>query len=53
MTWQGTPYEGHVYAISLRFHQEYPFKAPTVRFESTCFREHLDAIRTCWFCLKT
>lgn len=30
---QGTVYEGHTYAISLRFPPEYPYKAPTVRFE--------------------
>ncbi|GAA6017594.1 hypothetical protein JCM11491_005295 [Sporobolomyces phaffii] len=39
---EATPYEGHVYAISLRFHNEYPFKAPTVRFESTCFHPNVD-----------
>ncbi|GAA5873209.1 hypothetical protein JCM1840_005601 [Sporobolomyces johnsonii] len=35
---EGTPYEGHTYAISLRFPESYPFKSPTVRFESTCYR---------------
>lgn len=37
-TTQGTFYQGHEYAISLKFPQEYPYKAPTVRFETTCFR---------------
>ncbi|BGP04093.1 Ubiquitin-conjugating enzyme E2 C [Rhodotorula toruloides] len=39
---EGTVYEGHVYAISLRFPPEYPYKAPVVRFESTCYHPNVD-----------
>ncbi|GAA5935886.1 hypothetical protein JCM1841_005830 [Sporobolomyces salmonicolor] len=39
---EGTPYEGHTYAISLRFPESYPFKSPTVRFESTCYHPNVD-----------
>ncbi|GAA5832286.1 hypothetical protein JCM5353_005693 [Sporobolomyces roseus] len=39
---EATPYEGHVYAISLRFPPEYPYKAPAVKFESTCFHPNVD-----------
>ncbi|GAA6030470.1 hypothetical protein JCM8097_006163 [Rhodosporidiobolus ruineniae] len=39
---EGTPYEGHTYAISLRFPPEYPYKPPTVRFESTCYHPNVD-----------
>lgn len=35
---QGTFYAGHTYAISLSFPPTYPYAAPTVRFESTCYR---------------
>ncbi|GAA5833485.1 hypothetical protein JCM11251_003508 [Rhodosporidiobolus azoricus] len=38
---EGTPYEGHTYAISLQFPPEYPYKAPTVRFESTCYHPNV------------
>lgn len=36
---QGTVYAGHVYAISLSFPPTYPYAAPTVRFETTCYRQ--------------
>ncbi|BGP44181.1 Ubiquitin-conjugating enzyme E2 C [Rhodotorula kratochvilovae] len=39
---EGTVYEGHTYAISLRFPADYPYKAPTVRFESTCYHPNVD-----------
>ncbi|SCV67313.1 BQ2448_5959 [Microbotryum intermedium] len=39
---EGTYYENHVYAISLRFPPTYPYAAPTVRFESTCFHPNVD-----------
>ncbi|GAA5887096.1 hypothetical protein JCM6882_009445 [Rhodosporidiobolus microsporus] len=38
---EATPYEGHTYAISLKFPPEYPYKAPTIRFESTCFHPNV------------
>lgn len=35
---QGTYYSDQTYAISLKFPPTYPYAAPTVRFETTCFR---------------
>ncbi|GAA5858195.1 hypothetical protein JCM8547_005687 [Rhodosporidiobolus lusitaniae] len=39
---EGTVYEGHTYAISLRFPNDYPYAPPTVRFESTLFHPNID-----------
>ena len=39
---QATYYEGHVYAISLQFPPNYPYTAPTVRFETTCYHPNVD-----------
>eukprot|EP00898_Chlorokybus_atmophyticus_P009039 jgi/Chlat1/9136/Chrsp97S08434 len=39
----GTPYEGLTYKVSLRFPSEYPYKAPVVRFETSCFHPNVDA----------
>lgn len=38
----GTVYENLTYRLSLRFTAEYPFKAPTVRFETPCFHPNVD-----------
>lgn len=38
---EGTFYEGQTYAISLSFPSTYPYSAPTVKFESPCFRQSL------------
>lgn len=35
-------YENLTYRLSLRFTAEYPFKAPTVRFETPCFHPNVD-----------
>lgn len=35
---QGTVYESQTYAISLSFPPTYPYAAPTVKFETPCFR---------------
>lgn len=42
---QGTAYEGQTYAISLSFPPTYPYAAPTVKFESTCFRTSPPSLR--------
>ncbi|KAM0787261.1 Ubiquitin-conjugating enzyme E2 C [Microbotryomycetes sp. NB124-2] len=39
---EGTVYEGHVYLISLQFPPTYPYSAPTVKFETTCFHPNVD-----------
>lgn len=39
---KATYYEGHVYAISLQFPPSYPYTAPTVRFETTCYHPNVD-----------
>merc|ERR1711998_362281 len=38
----GTPYEGHSYKLSLHFPSNYPFSAPTVKFETACFHPNVD-----------
>eukprot|EP00850_Spirogloea_muscicola_P011882 SM000075S21971 [mRNA] locus=s75:384172:385622:- [translate_table: standard] len=38
----GTVYEGLTYKLSLRFPGEYPFKAPTVKFDTYCFHPNVD-----------
>jgi len=38
----GTPYAGHTYKLSMRFPADYPFTAPTVRFETGIFHPNVD-----------
>ncbi|KAJ8480452.1 hypothetical protein OPV22_024179 [Ensete ventricosum] len=38
----GTPYEGLLYKLSLRFPFDYPFKPPLVKFETPCFHPNID-----------
>jgi ubiquitin-conjugating enzyme E2 C len=38
----GTVYEGLTYKLSLAFPNDYPFKAPTVKFETPCFHPNVD-----------
>eukprot|EP00033_Pygsuia_biforma_P003780 GCRY01004143.1.p1 GENE.GCRY01004143.1~~GCRY01004143.1.p1 ORF type:complete len:153 (-),score=28.45 GCRY01004143.1:255-713(-) len=38
----GTVYEGHVYKLSLKFPQDYPYKAPIVKFETSIFHPNVD-----------
>eukprot|EP00951_Prasinocladus_malaysianus_P005297 scaffold37619_cov43-Prasinocladus_malaysianus.AAC.1 len=38
----GTVYEGLSYKLSLKFPTDYPFKAPTVKFETPCFHPNVD-----------
>ena len=38
----GTVYEGASYKLSLKFPQDYPFSAPTVKFETECFHPNVD-----------
>ena len=38
----GTPYENQRYKLSLRFGSDYPFRPPTVRFETACFHPNVD-----------
>ncbi|EEH60452.1 uncharacterized protein MICPUCDRAFT_45195 [Micromonas pusilla CCMP1545] len=38
----GTAYEGLTYKLSLAFPNDYPFKAPTVKFETPCFHPNVD-----------
>lgn len=40
---EGTVYDGLTFRLSLKFTSEYPFKAPTVRFETGCFHPNVDA----------
>jgi ubiquitin-conjugating enzyme E2 C len=35
-------YEGLTYKLSLNFPNDYPFKAPTVKFETPCFHPNVD-----------
>jgi len=37
-----TPYEGLTYRLSLAFGPEYPFKAPTVKFDTGCYHPNVD-----------
>ena len=37
-----TVYEGMSYKLSLKFPTDYPFKAPTVKFETPCFHPNVD-----------
>lgn len=37
-----TPYEGLTYRLSLQFSDNYPFKAPVVKFETPCFHPNVD-----------
>jgi ubiquitin-protein ligase len=39
---ESTAYEGCTFRLSLKFTSEYPFKAPTVRFETPCFHPNVD-----------
>lgn len=39
---QGTVYEGLTFRLTLMFTSEYPFKAPTVKFETPCFHPNVD-----------
>ncbi|KAI9141629.1 ubiquitin-conjugating enzyme E2 [Paraphysoderma sedebokerense] len=38
----GTVYEGFRYKISLKFPQNYPYSAPTVKFETPCYHPNVD-----------
>lgn len=38
----GTVYSGLTYKLSLAFPNDYPFKAPTVKFETPCFHPNVD-----------
>ena len=38
----GTVYCGLSYKLSLKFPADYPFKAPTVKFETPCFHPNVD-----------
>eukprot|EP00899_Mesostigma_viride_P014775 jgi/Mesvir1/23299/Mv20995-RA.1 len=37
-----TVYAGLSFKLSLKFPADYPFKAPTVRFETSCFHPNVD-----------
>lgn len=37
-----TVFEGTDYKLSLSFPSEYPFKAPKVKFETSCFHPNVD-----------
>lgn len=39
---QDTVFEGTEYKLSLSFPNDYPFKAPKVKFETTCFHPNVD-----------
>lgn len=34
--------QGQIYKLSLKFPTDYPFKAPTVKFETFCFHPNVD-----------
>jgi ubiquitin-protein ligase len=38
----GTVYQGLTFRLSLGFTSDYPFKAPTVKFETPCFHPNVD-----------
>ena len=38
----GTVYEGLSYKLNLKFHHDYPFSAPTVKFTTPCFHPNVD-----------
>lgn len=38
----GTVYDGLSYKLSLKFPTDYPFQAPTVKFETPCFHPNVD-----------
>ena len=38
----GTVYEGLTYKLSLSFPADYPFTAPTVKFETPCYHPNVD-----------
>lgn len=37
-----TVYEGLVYKLSLKFPHNYPYSAPTVKFETPCYHPNID-----------
>lgn len=39
---QGTVYEGLQFKLSLAFPSDYPYMAPTVKFETPCFHPNVD-----------
>eukprot|EP01132_Coremiostelium_polycephalum_P005192 gene5192-6463_t len=39
-----TVYAGLEFKISLKFPENYPFKAPTVKFETACFHPNVDTV---------
>ncbi|TKY71048.1 Ubiquitin-conjugating enzyme E2 19 [Spatholobus suberectus] len=39
---KGTVFEGTEYKLSLSFPNDYPFKPPNVKFETTCFHPNVD-----------
>lgn len=41
---QGSVYEGLTYKLALSFPADYPFRAPTVRFETVCFHPNVDQV---------
>ncbi|KAI8809364.1 ubiquitin-conjugating enzyme E2 C [Cladochytrium replicatum] len=38
----GTPFEGLKYKLSLKFPSNYPYSAPTIKFETGCFHPNVD-----------
>ncbi|KAJ1568203.1 Ubiquitin-conjugating enzyme E2 C, partial [Cladochytrium tenue] len=38
----GTAYEGLTYRVVMRFPLNYPYAAPTIRFETKCFHPNVD-----------
>jgi len=45
----GTVYDGLCYKLKIEFSSEYPYKAPSVRFETPCFHPNVD--QTGYICL--
>eukprot|EP01108_Squamamoeba_japonica_P009580 TRINITY_DN9035_c0_g1_i1.p1 TRINITY_DN9035_c0_g1~~TRINITY_DN9035_c0_g1_i1.p1 ORF type:complete len:188 (-),score=83.25 TRINITY_DN9035_c0_g1_i1:85-606(-) len=41
-SWIGTVFEGSKFKLSLKFPQNYPYAAPTVKFETPCFHPNVD-----------